>query len=71
MRAKSCCFIDHHCLLMMMAVGCGDDKLRHKGRKTAYCWVLLFGSNLDPCGYNGWYIMEFGMGKPCSKQVRV
>ena len=56
--------------LMMMAVGCGDDKTKtpQKEEKPLTVGLSFFGSNLDPhAEYNGWYIMEFGMGETLLK----
>jgi peptide/nickel transport system substrate-binding protein len=56
--------------LMMMAVGCGDDKTKtpQKEEKPLTVGWAQWCSNLDPGdGYNGWYTTEFGMGETLVK----
>ena len=51
-------------ILVMMAAGCGDNAAKTPQKEEKPLTVGSFGSNLDPhVEYNGWYIMEFGMGK--------
>ncbi|MGI6406674.1 MAG: ABC transporter substrate-binding protein [Syntrophaceticus sp.] len=57
-------------LLVMMAVGCGNEASKSSQEEVKPLTVgwSQWHSNLDPNdGYNGWYTMEYGMGETLVK----